>query len=114
MLASNRPAFGSAAQPSSTDASTLEAMPYRLPTEFPNQLSGKELDAAVTNIVTNLRERYGDDVGTWLPELQLALVTVAVSEQSRRQLVSSSRIAISSLLVAAAALAVAIITNALA
>lgn len=89
---------------------TLHAVPYSLPADFPNKLSGKELDAAVTDIVTALRKRYSDEVGAWLPELQLALVTVALAEQSRLQLLRGSRIAIGSLLVAAVALAVAITT----
>jgi len=85
-------------------------MPYRLPSDFPQKLSDAELHATVTDIVTALRERYGgENVERWLPELQLALVTVAISEQSRRQLVAGSRIAVGSLLVAAAALVVAII-----
>ena len=69
-------------------------MPYSLPDGFPDTLSDDELENAVASLVTSLRGRYGYSVGLWLPELQLALVTVAISDQARRQLVSGSRIAL--------------------
>lgn len=82
-------------------------MPYNLPEGFPNNLSDDELEKVVESLVAALREQYGDNVGGWLPELQLALMTVAISDQGRRQLVSGSRVAVLSLVVAAAALIVA-------
>lgn len=85
-------------------------MPYELPDSFPHGLSDRELGDSLTSILAAVRTRYGNEVGAWLPELQLALVTVAISDQSRRQLVTGSRIAIGSLLVAAIALVVAIVT----
>jgi hypothetical protein len=84
---------------------------YQLPEGFPYELSADELDDAVERIADSIRERYGGvPVADWLPELQIALVTLAISDQSRRQLVSGSRVAIASLFVAGAALAVAILT----
>lgn len=82
-----------------------------MPQGFPSELSDDELKDAVRDLVNDgLRDRYGDNVGSWLPELQLALLSVAVSDQARRELVGSSRIAIGSLIVAAIALAVALIS----
>jgi hypothetical protein len=57
-----------------------------------------------------MRGRYGNNVVAWLPELQLGLISVTVSDQARRELVGSSRVAIASLAVAGIALAVAIIS----
>ena len=85
-------------------------MAYKLPDGFPDKLSDEDLAQAVEDLRTALLERYSDDVGTWLPELQLALITTALTEQSRRQLRTGSLIALASLVVAGAALLVAIIT----
>jgi hypothetical protein len=79
---------------------------YVLPEGFPNRLSDEELDTAVAELTAAATKITRTRV---LPELQLALVTAALSEQSRRELASSSRIARVSLAVAALALAVAVI-----
>jgi hypothetical protein len=84
-------------------------MPYYLPDGFPHNLSDKEAEKALTSLVDVLQERYGDEVGGWLPELQLALVAVSLSDQSRRQLIKGGRIAFASLLVALAAVVVAVV-----
>lgn len=84
---------------------------YTLPEGFPHQLSDDEAEDALTSIVAVYRERYGDNVGLWLPELQLALMTVAISDQSRRQLVQGGRLAAVSLGVAVIALIVALVAT---
>lgn len=84
-------------------------MPYLLPDGFPSDLTNADLDAVVGDLVDSLRARFGDEVGAWLPELQLALLTVAIGDQSRRQLIAGSRVALLSLLVAGTALIVAVI-----
>jgi hypothetical protein len=83
---------------------------YRLPDGFPNHLSEKELDNVLTQMSIALRQNYGDAVGKWLPELQLAILNTALSELARRELATSGKIAYRSLIVAGLALLVAIIT----
>jgi hypothetical protein len=85
-------------------------VPYELPGGFPSSLSDEELAGVVSQVVGNIQERFGRDVSPWLPELQLALLSVAISDQSRRQLVAGSRIALASLGVAGLALVVTIIS----
>ena len=84
--------------------------PYELPENFPTALSDEELSAALTSLSGVLRQRYGNRVDEWLPELQLALLQVALSEQAHRELARSSRVAFISLAVGGAALIVAIVT----
>jgi hypothetical protein len=83
-------------------------MPYQLPDGFPHALSDDDLAGAVVDLNDSLRQRYGNQVGGWLPELQLALISAALSEQSRREVATSNRAskrtARISLAVAAAAL----------
>jgi hypothetical protein len=83
---------------------------YRLPEGFPHELSDDDLVESVESLMVALRDTYGDGVGKWLPELQIGLLTMALSEQSHRQLAGGSRLAFVSLLVGGLALAVAVIT----
>ena len=82
---------------------------YQLPDGFPHKLTDDELDEALDSLLVAVRTRYGDAVGGWLPELQLALVTAALNEHTRRELDRGSRIAFASLLVGGLALVVAVV-----
>jgi hypothetical protein len=82
---------------------------YDLPEGFPHDLTDDELDDSVAAVMEAVQFRFGKNVQSWLPELQLALVTMALSEQSRRQLADGSRIARISLLVGGMATVVAVI-----
>jgi hypothetical protein len=83
---------------------------YELGEGFPSKLSDDELLAKGEEIVTAFRGIYGNRADTWLPELQLALLTVVISEQSRRQLARASLVALIGLLIAGLALSVAAVT----
>jgi len=85
----------------------VAANPYQLPEGFPDELSDAELLQATRGLIGAMRARYGAGVGEWLPELQLALLTLATTDRSRRQLVTAGRIAWLSLVVSLAAVLVA-------
>ena len=93
-------------------AGVVVVRPCRVPEliGFPSNLPDDKLDGIVEGLVAAMRGRFGARVDTWLPELQLALLTVAISEQSRRQLARASRVATIGLLIAGAALFVALVT----
>ncbi len=82
---------------------------YDLPEGFPHHLTDQESRAALDQIMGVIRSRYGSDIGPWLPELQLALLSVGLTDQARRQLVKGGRIAAWSLAAAVAVLVVAVI-----
>jgi hypothetical protein len=85
-------------------------MPYQLPEGFPRKLSDKQAQAAADAIMAEYRRIYGDKVEKWLPELKLALVSLVLSDLSRRQLVRGGWIALASLLVGCTAMVVAVVT----
>lgn len=85
-------------------------MPLPLQQGYPSKLSDDELEAFIPAVVDVLREQIPDgDVSRALPELGLALAIIGINDQARRQLVSGSRIAFGSLLLAAAAVVVSLV-----
>lgn len=79
-----------------------------LPAGYPARLSDAELAGAISDILaraTVARLNF-DDV---LPEIQVTIIQAGFLEQTRRELVASSRIAKLSLVVASAALIIAVV-----
>lgn len=85
-----------------------------VPDDYPHGLSDDGLAQAIEEMVAGSLVRFGLDFEKLLPELQLALIQAGLQEQSRREFVAMTTSANTTLLVAKASLAAAVITLAVA